>query len=787
MQPLEFREIATLLNHSRNVAIDPIPVRESPGQWALYKGEYRVHRMRNAFDVLYMTSKASADSIRDARKQISDRTHVVYAASLEQRQRGLRSSFQGIESLWTTRQYLASFISEELDTYRSRLRERNPAHYVAPRIRVPAGAVLKIPNPLELVLRDPPYSAEANGRLAVVLADAGQGKTYMCDHLASSLLEKSKELIPIYVSAEQWHGMDLEDLGSLTKTILQSLNHYGAPIPWVDGCEDDFLRVSLGAGLFKIIFDGFDEYVLRNQGHVVTKDVLSALSDLSATTGTDIVVTSRTWFWESEVASLGQQAGGFDRYELEPFNRDDGKKYFNERFRPGSKKAIAAIEMYSRLLERSATFAGRGFVLALVADAVDRDATSPGPTEGSISWVMKALCEREQLRQDLPVTAEQQLNTLEHFAVDTVNGEDPSEGTLDLALQVAAEHLDEATRKACIRKMATHPLIREVPGRGSPSSSHWEITQSQIGLYLVARYLYRLCQESSDGGSLRRFSQRAQLAESDATDLATTLLDYAIAKHEDEQVHAVGALIRKLIHAERGADNRQLRKLITRLALRAVDKLSGPGVTHVERTSLLIALIGEDRKIEELTFAGSVSRFDFKSMTFANCRFENVSWANCDFDEHSHFVDCHVIGGSATRCEGLGLATWRNPTTDQHGSTFLNVQQVKAGKRSYSADDLRADLAALVDKFLTRGGGIRTVLDRNLRSGTTGHSPHRDAIIDEFVHQALQSHVVSGVTERAWAVRDDAKQAVKFYQANAVFTGPLKDAFERLSRKLLSR
>ena len=108
--------------------------------------------------------------------------------------------------------------------------------------------------------------------------------------LVSRLAEISQDLIPIIIDSTQWQSLTVEDLSSLSKTITHSFRHFNAPIGWIEGHEEEFLIVTLKAGMFRIVFDGFDEYVLRNRGTVRPAEVLEALTKLADPTGARIVI-----------------------------------------------------------------------------------------------------------------------------------------------------------------------------------------------------------------------------------------------------------------------------------------------------------------------------------------------------------------------------------------------------------------------------------------------------------------------------------------------------------------
>jgi Cdc6-like AAA superfamily ATPase len=215
----------------------------------------------------------------DAAKYSSNRDirFVVYAPSLIGRLANIGSKFGSSATVLTTNQFLRLTIAEELQAYIEKLSDQAPSIHVDPRVEVPAGFARKIPNPLLSLMTDNAPSIE-KGALAILLAEPGQGKTHLCRYLVAELAKTgiTRQFVPLMVDSSQWDRMALDDQRSIWKTIVNSFRHFDSPIPWLEGHEDEFLRVALKAGLFRIIFDGLDEYLLRNRESVQPMDVLDS-------------------------------------------------------------------------------------------------------------------------------------------------------------------------------------------------------------------------------------------------------------------------------------------------------------------------------------------------------------------------------------------------------------------------------------------------------------------------------------------------------------------------------
>ena len=790
---LRFSEVAGLINHSRTTKIDLSPALEND-HWASYQGHHRIHTATYAFTVLYLRASCTKDALKEAVRKVyvPSSTHVVYASSLAERHGDLLSKLfeKSPLGLWTPREYLASFMKDELDNYINELAAITPRYYVDPPFKTPSGFRKVRPNPLySLLTETDPGCGPREGMLGILLAEPGQGKTYLSQYLVSRL-SKVRTLVPIYIHSAQWTTIPLEDLGSIWKTIAHSFRYFGSTISWLEGHEDEFVRVTLKAKLFRIVFDGFDEYVLWNKGRVRARDTLDTLSNLVKDTGARIVVTSRTSFWESNILDEGGETLRSQTkfaYRLQPFDHQHAKHYFTKRFGEEDSRATRAVTFHDAIKKSAHQFAGRGFVLNLLADLSEQDqatTSSPVARGNGLDWVMAALCEREILRQQLALTAQQQVHALQVFALEVVAGADPDSEMLELAIQEAAPQMAKPERADCLEKLQSHPLLDF-----KEKDDRWGWKQEQIQNVLLAQHFISL---AGDPGTtprvLSRFFQkpRGSAAESD---FASMIVDVVRTPGGDDQTkESIQTLINVLLLVDRDEaasrwQNDAIRLAVT-IAVVAVDRILVSGSSHTARTSLFVKLC-QGPVLKNLPISGALARMDFSGITFDRCRFERVTWANCKFDSTTVFDRCYFVGGNSVHCTQFGVAQFRDIIADREAATLIATAQVNAGRRDYSKADLRNDIVALVTKFITRGGlGLKSIEAAHLKKGTVSQSRYRDELIDGLLGHVIEPHEISGFGEGGYHIKSEAEDAVKFFAANNSFTGPLKQVFDRLVAKL---
>jgi hypothetical protein len=796
MAQLDFQEIARLINYSRTTEIDPPPKIKERG-WSVYGGRHKVHTSAYPFSVLYLHSPITQSGLLAASRHITEdgSTHVVFQASVRSKHSAFiddRQLFKRAAGIWTINDYFVSFIQEEVQKYLDKLKAQQPKYYIDPKVETPSGFPRRIPNPVLSFLRGKgPESGISGGALGILLAEPGQGKTYMSRYLVSEIARTSKGLLPLFVDSSQWHTMLLEDQSSLAKTIAHSFRHFDATIGWLEGHEEEFLHATLKADLFRIVFDGFDEYILRNRGSVQAIDVLDALARLATANETRIVITSRTAFWntnlqEAEVEKFVERTGSL-LFTILPFDREHSKNYFKHRLQE-FRRVERAIQIYSMLQQADRDFVGRGFVLSLIADLVEEDEPASQMVSGrgnALLWLMEALCQREVLRHQLPFTAQEQIDVMRTFAIEVAQGASPNSEFLEIAMHDIKQQLDDNSRRQAVEKFKIHPLLSR-----DEVNDVWSFRQEQIGVVLLADQIVKWTAEQ-----IESFVNQAQLDAGQRQDLGTAVVDLVRMQTsaDDDALLQLEQIVRAMSAGGDKRDGTLIRpgdgpRLASVLALIAVERFLPRGSSHQERTRLLVRLTGPSQ-ITGLSFSGTIARYDFKDITFEYCRFERVTWANCKFDDSSAFRHCQFIGGAPpVHCEGFGSVQVDLGTCmlDAEADALFNSARVKEGHRQYSVDDLRTDLGSVINKFIIKGGiGLKTVDASNLRKGAISGSRYKDEIFEVLTNTVLDQHHISGTSDRGYNVREGAKEAVRFYATNNVFTGPLREAFERLKKRLL--
>jgi hypothetical protein len=318
-----------------------------------------------------------------------------------------------------------------------------------------------------------------------------------------------------------------------------------------------------------------------------------------------------------------------------------------------------------------------------------------------------------------------------------------------------------------------------------PSRDVWTFRQDLLRIILLAEQVI-----TWDADAIQRFVGKATMDPTSWQDLGTTVVDTLRQEGTDEE--ALSCLERVIgsmatlspAHVNDNMRTGEGRKLAGIIAIATVERFLPKGASHRERTQLFVRLAGGE-SISGLIFSGTIARYDFANTRFVRCHFERVAWANCKFNEGTVFLECQFVGAvSPTQCTGLGSVRFDDCRMGPEAEAMFVSLQVSEGKRRYSADVLRSDIDSVVSKFIIKGGiGLRSVEARNLTKGSISSSRYRDEIVSALSGSILEEHHISG-TSGGYNIRKEAVEAVRFYAANNIFTGALREVFERLQKKL---
>ncbi len=436
---------------------------------------------------------------------------------------------------------------------------------------------------------------------------------------------------------------------------------------------------------------------------------------------------------------------------------------------------------------KETSFIGRGFILNLIADLISRSDKMPDTAKtGStiLQWIIISLCEREEVRQKLPINAEDQINICREFAEIIACGEEPTTEKLTEIIRCCKDTLTDKSIKSLIDLSAKegslkdHPLIRNHGGK-------WNFVNDQIYFNLIAEQIIDYAKVKS-----KRLIDIVDKIVDKGTfidDIASAIFEQATIQDE-MAFENIKILLQQLIIRSAKYETfeeiaNKANKLATTLSLIAIDALSGTGETSAERTKKYISLL-PDNEIANLYFIRTVSKLDLSNVKIHKCVFENVTFANCQFNDKTVFQKCIFVGGNIAYCKNFGLSKFLDIKTDQAADRIIKMCQTNDGAKFYDKDDLRHDMSEFIHKFTDKGTvKVKNVAESNFFTGVFGRSTKRNDIIKIMKKHLVEPHFLSRGPDTTYTIRNDAVDSFRHFLTNGVFTGQLAIAYEELKEK----
>ena len=764
---------------------------------------------------------------------------IIYADSLVEEKRFPRIEEEFARPdmpVLSESRFFASFAEQQSQAYIQRLRNVDLSDFIDPSIErlEPSGQwkEAKYQQLIELV-----RVRHNRPSIHVFLADPGQGKTHFSRYAASVALDAKR--IPLLVSSFQWEHVDATVLTSPWTTILNTFRHYRAPISWAEGAEQTFVQVAQGSGLFQLIFDGLDEFVLRSPADISVRDTLAQFFELAVATESPILVTARTEFWEGEAAATFRELAAAKAinamvYRQKPFSKADAQQYFMQRHlatevsgthhsRRSTTQAAAgaeetelpeivqqATELFARLQEavrvgtdeaRSGIdLVGRGFFLYNIWALVDGPGAAKAPVAfaavknpldaDALNWVVENLCDREDRRLSLRLPTSKQIRLFELLAelFSENNAHATTENVAVVAeayLELKPDHVkqlvgDDADRPG---KLSRHPLIHK------RKDKHWEFVQTQLLYFFLANRVLAI-EKSADAKKLGQLLGRLNDAKYLIFELASSLLERMLSKGFGARM--IADICRKLVDAERSdMRGRESRKsgIGGCLAVISTKHFVAGSAQKRERTELLTSMVSSSETIESLWLVDSLVGFDFRGTHFKHCQFDNVQFLNCVFDQATRFESCRFVGTTVTRSPGLESAHFDERCVLD--PRLREMQALRAERRvvaEYGEDELRADLVAVLETIASRIEPHHAAFPEGcLKAGSLGTSPFCDRIAAAIVRHLTEGTGVEVGPKRAHRLTTDGTSALSFFISNGVFGPPIDLVWKDLVAALGAR
>lgn len=793
-----FSELSDLINSLGNQTISLTPKDEydvgGRRHWAVHQAYVFAGAVQFAYEILYVNSECSSDSLERAkgycRQHPSATRQIVYAGSLTGRLQIGRLVNAGGAPAQSVKDFLLLSFRVQLERYREQIKQIQARYFIQPSWTIEDHGSTE--GPIEY-LKLAGKSRGADGALGVITGDPGQGKTYFTWKLIELALRA--DVLPIFVDSEQWRQLAPDDFENLSAVIVHSFRSYGVAFDVPPDKAQRFLDVFLKAGVFTVIFDGFDEYVLRNHTRTSGVEAIVALRELCESTHAPILITSRTTFWDDLVQVFeNAEYGSVNcvRWSLAPFEAQHASVYFDSRFPKNPALSEQALGLFRAMKKASASYGaadlvGRGFFLPLIHDLVDQskdstDVLSYLEEMAPTHWIVDNLCKREVIRQAI-VRSDVQIELLKRVAIDQFAGRATTSAHLAAHLHelgvtrpVVDQMVGADTDPKERGKLRDHPLLSLEPAKRT-----WTVPHSSVLHYLLGDFLIEHLQKL-DLSKVEVFLSETKLRDDPVAtqDILQGVLDLFHERHNERKLERIKDVVTAALGAcSKTAERSEgIRWLCTTLCTTTIDFIY-KDASH-ERRGAELASIFPFENFAGAVFSGQLAKYSFANTLFSHSIFDNVLWSSCRFANDTYFTDCEFVGGQVVSSVGFGSAVFSTDCRIDHEAYICIAREsLYADGRKYSEKDLAQDLGRLLRRLLPADAQRPRVKESTLFSGTIGLSQVAGAaktVVEKYLADELSAELRPGT----YRLKASAELAVNFYRSNGVFTGVVRESFDEL-------
>lgn len=412
--------------------------------------------------------------------------------------------------------------------------------------------------------------------------------------------------------------------------------------------SEDVFNINIDAGNLLLIIDGLDEVISKIPNFRVHTFLKSIDESSSAIGGGKAIITCRTHFWNT----IGFPAEKFKVLELEPFNREQTKLFFERSFGSDEAKIKRAIKLAEdfRYPKSENTNIYDPYVLDIIRSLIASETTtidtdlsifSSKLLKNSIKndYIIYRVCDRERKRIG-QIKVDDQISFFIHLAVQ-------KRGIIKI--ENLSYNLDEALHKHVdstnVEAFKSHPFLKI-------SDSFITFRYDFLGDLFRSIYISLYFDHVTGVADINSFfldvvSENCWMGSQINQDIVSRVVrwdenDVLNIYSLIEQIHSIQELSTLPLHKRR-----KVIANIFNLAISVNHRFLGNDI--YKNTELLKNLfLNDTNKIEKLSIINigtdSNIRFDFSGLDIHEAYIDNFGlfW-DCNADHTTRFIKCHFI------------------------------------------------------------------------------------------------------------------------------------------------
>lgn len=698
----------------------------------------------------------------------------VVAAELDRGSKTFRAT-----KAQTTRGLLLDSFGRQLASSAASMPESE--YFIDPDLELPDGtSVSNASRYLAQWLTDRPNRSDSEHSIAVVVADGGVGKTTLARVLCDRISKQEANAFPVLVESAMWRDVVQSNLQ--IKTIIERsiANRYEHASRLAS--SEDASRALFRAGVFVLIFDGFDELCVHPGSTITPKQVLEELTELSKIEEdgfqSRIIVTTRESYWQSISTEIDTTQ--LEIVKLSGFNNEKKKSYFQKRLKSAASRDLAfrlAKQIGGAIYKNSGVEpdsvdrpSGVPFILDLIARYIEdnADAHIVNPYDADpLANLLEGICRRENVRQRLDIDPYKQLELFEELFREYEDKISQSD------LELFAEVLCNIRDKGTVSRLANHVFF--VNAGPSLLAARYEV----LRVYFVARFLSTRLTSTTASESRTKIAHLLAAQSAGHTQVIETLVAQLQRHPRNRLLDAIKQAYEIVAEQKNPSEKLAASIALSHIAIALIEGQK----SRTDRTQELAALFDFPFKnnaytFRNLAFNGTIANLDLSSVNFHCCIFSNVSFTKCKFSSKTSFSSCEFIGSlSFSSCDSAGdLKLAEDCVLSKEAEYEFSIIHSGTARREVRISLAEDAAIRALRRFKTEFGFV-TSQARRMTNGFRPGNPYNEKIWDALLSGGIvQKHRIAGVTEGGLNIstEKEIRKEVADFLDNGVLGGALR-------------
>jgi len=499
-------------------------------------------------------------------------------------------------------------------------------------------------------------AAMNNNSLGFLRAHAGIGKTTLARILSNQIHARDKSTIPILVESDQWRFLLQSDIKLTNIWDAAITKRFHKNLPFLS--NEDTMRVLIREGIFPIIFDGFDELCLNPLCSYTPSDLIQDFIEMlqveDGPGNAKILLTTRETFWQNMVDDLDENhLNQIDLFKLRGFSKKKRKLYFIKRLKDPSERDTAmriAKQISGKLYEdfeiEATSFdrpEGVPFILDMISSFVkDNPDPNINPYKADpLAPLLEGVCRRENIRQNLNIQHENQLELFEEMFRD--HNEEMTIDDIKMYLEIFCDDYDESI----VNRFANHFFLKK------KQDGYFCARYEVLKVYFIARFLANGLIDITSNVDKKKIAEILAASSTGNTQIVDWLVNQLIRLDKKVLVKA----IQHALEIINDPENITKRKKAGMAIFNVINRLIKEN-DKIKRSKQLSIYLKADTTNKVISYknnfiTGNIKSIDFSNSHFIDCTIIDVDFKNCIFSTATLFNKCEFEKTlKFTNCKG---------------------------------------------------------------------------------------------------------------------------------------